>query len=239
MQHWAVSIPANQLKSLGHLRALPSLQVALSGDELWIRAEDPAMEMPEAVKGLPLLRNGWLDALNNFFDRGAITPTLRVTLPDWQILTQYLAVDWPVSALPAQVKEHINIQLIRSDATQPPVALLTTLVHWKEYGDRAAGVRLAPLSFALSGEARVLVTGSPLPTIPGTEYWNDRGLWLPAGFVFASRASADLFRSKWLMEDHIILWQENGNWSDIPRSFFKTATRSAIRFSANIPAHDR
>ncbi|MFT3674336.1 MAG: hypothetical protein QM781_00415 [Chitinophagaceae bacterium] len=236
MQHWTVSIHAHHLSSLGNLRAISSLQVAICGDELWLRAQEPAMEMPEAVKGLPLIRYGRLDALNNFFDRDAITPTLQVPLLDWQMLTQFLAVDWPVSALPAQVKEGVSIQLMRSAATQPPVALLTTLSHWKEFGDQAAGVRLEPLRFALSGNTLVLVTGSPLPNIPGTEYWSDSGLWLPAGFVFASKASADLFRSKWLMEDHIILWQENGNWSDIPLSFFKPATRSAIRFSAGIPA---
>lgn len=194
------------------------------------------MEMPEVVKGLPLIRYGRLDKFNNFFDRTAVTPTLQLPVLDWQLLTQFLAIDWPVSALPAQVKKGINIQLIRSAATQPAVALLTTLSQWKEFGDHAPGVRLQPLRFALSGNEQVLVTGSPLPTIPGREYWNDRGLWLPAGFVFASKASTDLFRAKWLMDDHIILWQEDGSWSDIPLSFFKPATRSAIRFSTGIPA---
>lgn len=236
MQNWIVSIHANQLSSLGNLRDLPSLQVAVYGDERWLKAQDPAMEMPEPVKGLPLIRYGRLDEFNNFFDRSAITPTLQLPALDWQLLTRFLSVDWPVSALPAQIREGINIQLVRSAATQPPVALLTTLSHWKEYGNHAPGVRLAPLRFALSGNGQVLVTGSPLPNIPGTEYWNDGGLWLPAGFAFASKASADLFRAKWLMDDHSILWQENGSWSDIPHSFFKPATRSAIRLSAGIPA---
>ncbi len=236
MQNWTVSIPINQLSTLGNLRAIPSLLVVTCGDELWLKAQDSAMEMPEVVKGLPLIRYGRLDEFNNFFDRTAVTPTLQLPILDWQLLTQFLAVDWPVSALPAQVKEGINIQLIRSAATQPPVALLTTLAHWKEFGDHAAGVRLQSLHFALSGNEQVLVTGSPLPTIPGREYWNDQGLWLPAGFVFLSKSVADLFRAKWLMDDHIILWQENGSWSDLPLSFFKPATRSAIRFSAGIPA---
>lgn len=231
MQRWTVSIQVDQLSSLGHLRAIPSLQVAVHGSELWLRSQQPEMEMPEMVKGLPLLRYGRLDEQNNFFDRAAITPSLQLPILNWQLLTQFLALEWPVSAMPAQIKEGISMQLIRSEDTQAPIALLTTLPHWKEFGEHAAEVRLRSLQFAMSGNGQVLITGLPLPSIPGREYWNDQGLWLPAGFVFASKVSADLFRAKWLMNDHIILWQENDSWSDLPLSFFKPVSRSAIRLS--------
>jgi hypothetical protein len=141
--------------------------------------------------------------------------------------------------MPGQLPEKYQVKLVPSGHEKPGEAILTTLSLWKKYADAAPEVRLKALQFAVSATDQVLILGTPLPSIPGKEYWRRDTLLLPAGFDFEIPLIFGLITKKLNpLNDSFILFREDGHWEKISKIYLAPATRSAIRLSSGEERHE-
>jgi hypothetical protein len=173
-----------------------------------------------------------MDEQENLFPAGGLTPVGRLKKLSWIPVKQFIEVKLPTSAIPGNLTQRYAVSMVTSTRLQEGQALITTLSLWKEYAHAAPEVRLGRLRFALSAHNEVLIMGSPLPAIPGKEYWMQEGMLLPAGFDFDIPWLAPLIAGKLNpLKDSIIKFNEDSSWAKIPKDAFMPATRSAVRLT--------
>ena len=86
--------------ALGSVRCLPGLQAAEEENFIWLRGIE-AVENPDLrIRQLPGLHTFTLDAEDNLFPPGAVTPVAKLQPLKWVPLSEYITVQLPVSALP-------------------------------------------------------------------------------------------------------------------------------------------
>lgn len=229
MQEQVLKIHLKDQESLGLVRCLPQLQAATEGDWIWLRGLNSEKLSPQ-IQQLPARQSFILDANNHLFPIGKITPIGKLPSLKWKRLTEFLKVELPVSALPAQVSKTQAIRLKKADVAKESVALLSDITTWKDYAHQASNIRLQVLKFAASNEGRVLIWGTPLPNIPGQTFWWTEHCFLPNGYDFDLPIVAKILVKKMELEgESALLFDKMGNWQEIDLEDFVEARRTAIR----------
>lgn len=224
---------------LGSVRHLPGLQAGKAGGLLWLRGLPATGELPLAVRGLPAVEAYALDEQGRLFPAGQRTPTAQLPNLNWQPVREFLPLELPTAAMPAQGVGRYRIRLVPSARAEEGTGLLTTLTSWHAYAETAPEVRLTGLRFAVAADARVLLLGAPLPPLPGQELWRRENLLLPAGFDFEAPLLAPLLRDKLQANfNDLILFAADGNWERIPNENLLPVTRSAVRLTVQTFSHE-
>ena len=218
--------------ALGSVRCLPGLQAAEEDGFIWVRGIN-ALENPDLrIRQLPGLHTYTMDADNNLFPPGGLTPVSKLKPLKWVPVAEYITVKLPVSALPGKVSLQHAIRLAPSGRTQEGNALLTNLATWQLYAEAAPLIRLQQTTFAVSEKNNVLIIGTPLPALPGREYVLQDTLLLPCGFEFDPPAINELVVARLdPSKESLLLFDTDGSWEMIPKSAFMPSTRSAIRLT--------
>jgi hypothetical protein len=234
-----LELPARDRQALGTVRHLPGLRVAEAAGQLWLRGLPARGELPLAVRTLPAAGVYTLDAHERLFPLGQRTPTRQLPALTWQPIAEFVSLELPTAALPAQSPPPYRLRLVPSGRAVSGTALLTTLPAWHAYAATAPAIRLRHLRFAASADGRVLVLGTPLPPIASQEYWPQQGLLLPAGFDLEAPLLAPLLaRQLNPAADAVVLFAPDGSWERIPHAHLVPATRSAVRLTFASFRHD-
>lgn len=232
MKERVIVLKQADLETLGSLRADDHLLAVERDGEVWVRGL-PIQSKPDIrVSALPLLADYVLDESGYLFPKGGLTPTRR--LPDfrWFPLAETLEVRMPTSALPGKTKQQVPISLTPSDRNETGEALLTDLEVWKTYAETAPQIRLEQVRFAVSAHGYALIIGTPLPPVPGKEYWMQHDILLPCGYDFAVPVVAPLIAHKMNAEAaDYLMFDRQGKYERIPKSAFVAGSRSAVRLS--------
>lgn len=232
MKEWIFQLSKDDYKSLGSVRCIPGLQVAMEENKIWLRGITAATVPDSNLLKLPLRKTFLLDEDDYLFLTGSATPTDKLQAFNWQPIADYITIEPPVSPLPGKTKEKVSIQLKASCEERQGIALLTSLSAWKAFAENAPEIRLNALRFAVSENEDVFIIGTPLPPLPGQEYWSNENLLLPSGYDFEIPVLAKLVSQKLIIEkDDVILFDVAGNWQRIQASCFVPATRSSIRLT--------
>lgn len=234
MQEIVLKIDKQQEEALGAIRCIDGLKVALDGNFIWLRGilytEAPDMRLRQ----LPVLQSFLVNEKELLFPDGLLTPVEKLPELQWKKLTEYLTVELPPSSLPGKTAKRIPLELKPSAMVKPAVGLLTSLEQWKKYAETASSIRLSPLQFAVSSREVVMILGTPLPAIPGKEYWMIYDLLIPSGYEPAIGIAARYFNSRVNPDKRfLLLFTAEGDWEQIEKSAFVTATRSGIRLSGH------
>lgn len=225
-------LPAEKYTALGMVRCLPGLMAAIDEQHLWLRGISLTEKQDPLLLQLPALHTWWLDDKDQLFPRSGLTPVATLKKLPWKPLPELLPVTLPVSAMPAALPPLLPLQLAPCATPQNSYALLTTAAAWFNYGETAPEARLQPLSFAASGSNKVLITGTPLPPVPGKEYILQEQLLLPAGYTFVPAGIAAIVsRQLNPAQTDLLLFHIDGTWESIPATAFVKAGRSAIRLT--------
>jgi hypothetical protein len=239
MEEFIVTMNREHAAALGEVRCLDGLQVADKDAVIWIKGMLNDAHQ-SALKRLPVTATYYKDAQNRLFICGEQTPVAILEEMNWQPIGKFVTVELPVSALPAQVVERVGIKLIPVSVTHDGDALMVDLDTWKKYGEGVSSVRLGCLHFAVSESGRVLITGMPLPPLPGAEYWMQEDMLIPAGYDFEwSMAACFITERLNAGRRDIMLSDEKGNLERIAKSMFVPATRSAIRMTKERSTRER
>lgn len=216
--------------ALGAVRCLPGLQAASDKECIWVRGIIPVNQPDIRIRQLPALHTYRLDEANNLFAPGALTPVGKLPSLTWQPLPEFIPVTLPVSAMPGKVMQRHAVKLLPSLTNTAGNALLTSLDTWKQYAETAPKARLQAIRFAASANNQVLLTGLPLPPLPGKEYVLNHGILLPVGYAFDPPRIITIIAAQLNpLQDAFLLFDTESNWESIPLQNFVTATRSGIR----------
>lgn len=232
---WVMAFQARE--ALGAFRGYADLRVRVLDDEIWLKGCSSREETEALLSRLPIKQSYELDEQGYIFPLQGLTPTGKLPEGEWLPVSQIIRPEFPVSALPGKVTEPYQVRIVPSDQVQSGSALLCDGSVWKNYADSAPEVRLSCLRFAVSESKRVLVTGSPLPAIPGQEYWQRDCILLPCGYDFEIPfISALLARQLNPQTDSFLLFDTAGNWDRIEYTYLVPATRSGVRLTLEDPS---
>jgi len=222
----------NDKNSLGSVRGMEDLKVAEDMDHIWLRGLYDNGVVDKSIRQLPLKHNYYVDEHNLLFSPGSLTPERVLPELVWLPVTEFITIKVPVAALPGQLEKPAVISIVPSAVDKKGVALRTTLEQWKVYAELAPAIRLAPLQFAVSQKNEVLIVGTPLPSIPGKEYWQLNNILLPCGYDLEIPIAASFISEKLDPEqDGFLVFDTDGSCEKIDFAFLVAAKRSAVRLT--------
>ena len=166
---------------LGPYRTQSGWEVCEDNQTLWLRLP---VEAAESAVTLPCLARYRADARQRLIPLHGSLPTGRLPVGPWQSLEVFLTIAPPAVLLPGRQKGNLGITLTRSSCEIEPTALLASLADLAAWADSASRLRLDRLTFAAAADGRVFVRGTPLPSVPGTAWYFQGNLALPAGWEF-------------------------------------------------------
>jgi hypothetical protein len=225
-------LSVKDLESLGTVRALPRLSAAVDGELIWVRGIRQAEFSELRFRQIPAIYTYMVDEDDYLFGLAEITPVGKLKDLPWTSMIEFLSVDLPVSGLPCKLTEKINIKITPSDVLEKGSALLTDLHIWKLYIETAALIRLRKLKFAMREDNKVLIIGTPLPPIPGREFYLKNDIMLPSGYNFEFNIVWDMIPEILNPDKNsIILIDTQSNCHIIAESNFVDASRSSLRLT--------
>lgn len=228
MAEWIYTIANKDKSALYSVRTLTDWLVAENVTGIWLKGEMD-QEVPLAIEQLPCKARFRMDENNRLFPFGKLTPTGVLPLLKWVALQDFLPVEMPVAALPGEGATTIAVRLVRSTIERKSELLLVQWEEWEDYVREAPKVRLAPLRFATNTEGETLIWGEPLPPLPGTVFWQDHQVFLPAGWTFEQKVTAEILAETYCKDKSaFLLFRETGQWEKINWAHFVGTSRSAI-----------
>ena len=232
MKDVLLKLERKERTSLGSIRLLNSVVAAEAEDYLWIRLKGETDDIDNRIKQLPVKNTYTVDDNNQLFLPNGVTPVDVLKEMNWIPIQSFITVEPPVSNIPGQTKAKVNIKLVTSLIERRGNALLTDLNTWKKYADNASAIRLSTLKFTVSANDEVLILGTPLPSLPGKEFWLQNNCLLPCGYEFEIPFVAN-FLQKHIIPSNtgLILFNSNSEWQIIDHSLFVEAKRSSIRLT--------
>lgn len=156
-------------------------------------------------------------------------------LPDlaWQAIQNKLMVLLPsINPNFFGVQASVPVQLMPSSAFKKGLFLLVNLADLEVYLKTAAAWRLDSLSWTVIGNYHALIKGTPMVPVQGKPYWKRGQHLLPLGWdlewpILSAAAAKRLDPSK----RHWIFWQKNSQYNLIPKTHFKSLSRSSFHFT--------
>jgi hypothetical protein len=173
------------LSALGPHRTRSGWEICEADEALWLRCPETPAEA-EATCALPVLARYRTDSQNRLIPWQGTLPVAVAPAGPWQALAAYLEVTPFPARLPGRNQQRVTVTLVPSPHETEAAALLAELADLLAWADQASRLRLGRLKFAASRNGRVLVTGTPLPPIPGTACYFHGALVLPCGWDFAA-----------------------------------------------------
>ena len=164
---------------------------------------------------------------------GEETPVLRLPDLPWQALD---AVTRPIvenPALPAVVSQKSAIRL-RAAETAPvePNVLRVALVTLAEWAGRAPEIRLKRLSFACGYDGDAIIRGAPVPSLPGTRFFEQNGVAAPLGQTWDPPVSPNVLAQAMDLAPGDLGLLREGGWERIEAANFVPLTRASVRLTA-------
>ena len=232
MQELIFTLNKKDKSSLGNIRCIPELKVAEDDNTFWIRGVYDDVATDKDIRQLPLQHSYYLDEGNLLFVLGGLTPVGVLPELQWLPVADFIPIKMPVAALPGQLQQPAITRLVSSVDHKTGNALLTTLKQWKAYAETAPGIRLAQLKFAVSQNNQVLIMGTPIPPIPGKEYWTRNNILLPCGCDLEIPMAATFINEQLNpVQDGFLIFDMDGNCEKIDLAFLVDAKRSAVRLT--------
>lgn len=225
--------------ALASVRCMPGLLVAVDGGLIWVRGIPAAVKPNLAIQQLPSIHTYKLDDENRLFPIGNVTPVGILKPLKWVSIRDLITIELPPSAMPGRLNGKHDVKLIPSSREEKAGALITDLQTWHDYAENAPAVRLKQTRFAVSANNKVLVTGDPLPPIPGKAYSLRNNILLPAGYDFDPPVMSSLIATRLNpSKDSLLLFDIDGNCEHIPFSSLVSSSRSAVRLTKARREHE-
>jgi hypothetical protein len=229
---WALYIAKADTQTLASLRLDRGIEIAEAEDCVWLRGK-AAESLEQKLAALPALeRFEWLST-NKLRRVDQRVPSRHLPETAWKPINAWSQVRLPLAAFPADLPEKIALRLARSGDEQEPSLLLTSIAEWRSFAQTAAAIRLQPLRFAANAAGEILVRGNPLPPLPGRRFILHGRVAVPAGFSWQPAVAMEILERCFnVAGDAMILWHEDNTITRLHSEQFISATRSAVRATA-------
>jgi hypothetical protein len=237
MSETVMALAMSDFESLGTVRTVDGILASTFEGKIWLRGIPLLEKADKRVRQLPAEKTYLMNEEQLLFPVGGATPEGKLPETNWKSIAEFVSVENPVSAMPGLIKGQsesyrVPFKLNRSELSKEGEALYINLEEWKAFADSTPLHRLQALKFAVSDQGEVLVMGTPLPAIPGKEYWMRDMMLIPGGYDLEYPAlSAQISERLNPLKDAVIVLHEDGNWEKIGWDDFVSASRSAIRLT--------
>lgn len=229
---YVVRIDRCRADALLELRGIEDLRVFPDADVIWIHTRSTEQGLPGYLAALP--GNAFqLGQDNTLTPPGNHLATSRLSNPQWLSLQEWLKVRLTATNWPGRPENRIRLELVDSASITPSSAVLTSIEFLAAWIDESAAFRFQNLTFAMNTESRVLVVGSPLPSLRGIRFQLHDRIAIPAGRHWSPAIDTASVRRIFGDPDGTILWSETDTWEIIPATAFAAVTRAAVRASHN------
>lgn len=233
---WAARIDRADAAAAAALRLLPGVDAAVNGGEsgwLWLRGPDLADAVDAALRCVPGIERFLVVSDGRLAEPGARVPSVRLPELDWAPVARVIGVHLPPPTIAGDRPASATLRVVRSTVERTPAAVLTTAVEWETWCSSAAEIRLSRLTFAACADGRVLVRGSPLPTIPtAVALWADAAILVPCGHAPEPDLAGESLRAVvGAGSGDIVLFGADGGFEIVAGDAFAPATRSAARLT--------
>lgn len=186
---WAVSLPIGAAGGLGPLRFLSGAEACGDSGLIWLRGAELSETDEVRLRQLPGAQRFSVNERMEIVPSGSLLPAGLLPSTGWQPLRTFLEPVLSELKFVSGSIPRLPLTLVRDTEQREVAALLTTMSAWRDYALTAPQVRLAPLKFAAcrrEGEAPAeplaLIIGNPLPPLAGERFWEQRGLFIAAGW---------------------------------------------------------
>jgi hypothetical protein len=229
-QAWALVVPRESAAALARLRQFPRLTVhETAAGEIWLRGSELDSELDRQLRLVPGGRR--LSVLDDgqTVPEGRQVPLGHLPTGNWTPLAAWLVIALP-AAQPSRVPvEPMRLSLVPSGIEREPSLLETSLASWRQYVATAPQWRIDRWAFVASREGQVLVRGTPLPPIAGTQWVLEEGIGVPAGLAWSPPLDARTLRQALkLASAQFALLRPDGSWERIDETEWTRASRSAV-----------
>jgi len=226
---WALVLPATHTAALARLRLSEGVEIAAEGDRLWLRGRSCPPELAALLVALPTERRyEWLDG-DTLRPLGSRLVTARLPAIAWQTLRLWLPVALPSPVRAALSVPRAALRLVATTQTGAVNARLTRAEPWARWAEEAPQVRLKPLRFAADQSGRVLVLGSPPPSVPGRPLVECEGVLVPAGCAWTPAVSPRVVRHAFGAGPGTLLWWDETGGQLLGQELFVPASRAGAR----------
>ena len=236
-------MPVDAANALESLRTRTALRVLVQDVEdaqverLWCRANTSAI-FPElfSVLGAAHYRvvEGQLIPLHQRVPIGSLPSG------EWMPIAEWMQCTLPFASLEPRELTKVPIRLVRSEEAQRAKFLRCRLSDWKAWVLRSTAIRLLPLRFVCAGE-QVLITGDPLPPIPGDYWYGANRVALPSGWTWDPPVSSDVLwdvvSAAAADAPDLALFHEDGRLEFVSAADWCPATYAAVRATTKESLH--
>jgi len=230
---WAASLPLTAVAGLAPLRFLEDAEALIAADQIWLHGSELSEADELRLRQVSGALRFHVNEQGELFPPDSLLPCGQLPTGSWQKLRDFLQPQLPPLRIVASTWPQLTLTLVRDTQQREVSALLTNIRDWEEYALSAPQVRLAPLRFAMNGEGRVLIVGTPLPPLAGERFWEAKGIFIAAGWHWSPAVDATIVRRVLeLTDDDVALWHADGRWELIRKQDFVVARPAAVRASA-------
>lgn len=230
---WAARFAPECVRLAVALRTATDVQACERPDGIWLCGTTDARSQQQwgrRAAGGELFR---------VLDDGQLLPfggrVPRGRLPDgpWQSIATWAAIEAPLAAFPAARPAKTALTLVRGGEAAEPDVLIAPLDAWHTYVEVAPRVRFRSLKFAASADSRALIVGKPLPPLAGDRYVRRDQIAAPAGWTWSPPVdAASLAKAFGAAPSDLLVWHANGSLDVVAAECLSTASRSAVRATA-------
>jgi len=229
-KQWVGRIAAKDLVALADHRGLPGWELRVLDDGLfWLRV--PFTD-ETVFRKLPLTGRWISDDQGMLVREGHSVPEALLPAEDWRKVSEFLTVSPPLRGSPRMRPPAVDFCLVADTLDHPAAALLCESGAFAAWAETAFSKRLECLHFALCDDGRALVTGLPLPAVPGTGFHQTGRLWLPCGYRLPDHVWPELLEEKLgLGNNRLALFHPDGSHEELDKENLVPVTRAAVRSS--------
>lgn len=208
MAAWALQIHPDDLEPLAALWRVAGVEAMRQENFVWLRGADP----DDATRRLlPTIANiGRFEILEGgaLLTSGARVPLGHLPAGPWTPLRKFLTITLPSANIPSRTSSVVEIDLVPSSNVEAANVLVTSFTDWYFYGRQAPQARLKACQFAVCGDGRTFIHGTPLPPLPGTRAVAHSGLVVPCGWIWSPAVDAETLARSWRIRrgDFWLLW---------------------------------
>jgi hypothetical protein len=229
---FALRLSLVEAACLGAVRRWPGLEVCEAGQSVWLRSQHLDDEQWDFCRRLPGADRYTLTDDGRLLAVGMLVPHGRPPDGPWRVVADWLAVELPPTDSAPAPPKRAALGLVRSSVERDPSWLLTDIDTWAAYAATAPQVRLACWTFVVNPIREVLVRGTPLPPLAGTQLVETEGIAVPVGFAWSPAVPPAVIRKSFRLEiGDSLVWSADGTARRIPAGDWVRATRSAVRLT--------
>tara|TARA_R110002096_G_scaffold316010_6_gene510322 strand:+ start:7920 stop:8666 length:747 start_codon:yes stop_codon:yes gene_type:complete len=232
---WIARIEAKDAVSVGNLRTVAGVEAALGAGVVWLRGSSNDEALPVELARLSAQVFRWLPPDGLALLESEI-PVARLPELEWRPLCEMTRPTVEQLLLPGKLSQRLALRLTPSGKVDcEPNVLQTSLSDLEKWVGSSAEIRWKELRFAAGYDGTVIVRGTPIPSLPGSRYFESDGVAIPLGQRLDPPVpSSVLAQAMQLVSGDLGIFRGE-HWERIEGANFVPVSRAAVRLTAQNP----